>query len=347
MSRLTSATTMKDIARTLGLSQSTVSRVLSGTPSAVPIAAATRERVMAEARRLGYRPNPLASGLRGASTRLIGVIMGELIGPWGVSAVDAITTAATALGYNTLLGNAHGSAEEAIALRAVLETHRCDAMLLVGHTRNQLQLLEDLRDTAIPLVAWGQGIALPGITTVNVDNVGGARTALEHLAGLGHHRIAFVGIADYPAGDAAERKEAYVTFMRELEASVPDCFVQEVADDPAAGAEAVERLFACREPPTAVFCSTDLLAIGALHGAYRIGKRVPDDVSIVGFDDVPLAAYTVPSLTTLHMPMADMARLAVHQALKEEAGDEDRAAADFRLAPSLVVRQSSGRAPNA
>src|SRR5215471_10797513 len=105
MSRRPAATTMKDIARALGISQSTVSRVLSGAPSAVPIADLTRERVIAEARRRGYRPNPLASGLRGASTRLLGVIMGEIIGPWGVAAIDAVTTEATARGYNTVLGN--------------------------------------------------------------------------------------------------------------------------------------------------------------------------------------------------------------------------------------------------
>ena len=332
---------MKDIARALGLSQSTVSRVLSGAPSAVPIADATRERVVAEARRRGYRPNPLASGLRGARTRLLGVIMGEIIGPWGVAAIDAVTNEASARGYNTVLGNAHGHTDEALAIRDVLETRHCDAIIVIGNTQDQVRLLEELRDTTLPLVAWGQGLHVPGVCVVDVDNEAGVTLMLEHLAELGHRRIAFVG-GTSESGGFATRKAAFRRFVKHLGEDLRDDFVQNVPDSADSGALAVEWL--CRQPerPTAIFCATDLLAIGALHAAYRLGLRVPDDISIVGFDDVPLAAYLVPALTTVHMPMGDMARLVVQQALSPEPATDGRA---FVIRPTLVVRQSSGPVP--
>lgn len=341
MSRHPAVPTMKDIARALGISQSTVSRVLSGTPSAVPIADATRERVIAEARRRGYRPNPLASGLRGARTRLLGVIMGEIIGPWGVAAIDAVTNEASARGYNTVLGNAHGHAEEAVAIRDVLETRHCDAILVIGKMRDQARLLQDLRDTALPMVAWGQGVSVPGVCTINVDDAAGVTQMLEHLVALGHRRIAFAGVSA-ESGDYGARRRTFRGFMNQLAIEPADVLIQDVADDPSSGAAAVERLYQLEERPTAIFCGTDLLAIGALHAAYRLGLRVPDDLSIVGFDDVPLASYLVPALTTIHMPMADMARLAVQHALSPEASADGQA---FVIRPSLVVRQSSGPAP--
>jgi len=335
------ATTMKDIARALGLSQSTVSRVLSGAPSVVPIAAETRERVLGEARRRAYRPHPLASGLRGARTRLLGAIMGEILGPFAAGAMDAITAEANALGYNTVLGNAHGQADEAMAIRTVLETRHCDAILLIGDTREQPRLLEDLRKTALPLVALWQGEALDGISTVNVDNRLGATCVLEHLGGLGHRQVGFVGIANRQ-GDINQRKLAYRAFMSKIGEEVPDGFIEEVVHHPAGGAEAAHRMLRLPERPTAIFCASDVLAIGALHAAQNLGLRVPGDVSIVGFDDISFAAYTVPALTTIHMPMAEMVRLAVQEALRPDVGD---AVKNFSLLPALVIRQSSGRVP--
>jgi len=330
---------MLDIARALGVSQSTVSRVLSGAPSTVPIADRTRERILEEARRLGYRPNPLASGLRGARTRLLGVIM-SIFGPFATGAMDVLSAEANSLGYNTVLGNAHGRADEAMAIRTVLETRHCDAILLVGDTSDHPRLVDDLRTTAVPLVAMWQGVALPGICTVNVDNQAGTDALLNHLASLGHRRIAFIGAAGRQ-GDIYQRQLAYLDFMTRMGQETPPSFIHQSPDDPAGGAEGLEALLRLPEPPTAVYCSTDVLAIGALHGAHRSGVRVPGDVSIVGFDDIPFAAFTVPSLTTVHMPTAEMARIGVRKALEPDPGPE---AKEFKVSPSLVIRESTGPA---
>ena len=340
--------TMRDIAEATGVSQSTVSRILSGQPSAIPIAAETRERVMEVSGRLGYRPNPFARALRGAPTMLLGVIVREITDPFFAAVVDIISSEARAREYNVVLGDARGRADEAIALRAVLETRHVDAIMLLGDTSDQPLLLDDLRETHVPVVALWQGSALPGIASVNVDNRGGITSALDHLWGLGHRAIAFIG--GRSLGDIQERRAAFVDYMTAHGRELPDGYLQRASNDPGEAAAALRTLVNLPEPPTAVVASTDVQAIGALHGAFSVGRRVPQDLSIVGFDDIPMAAYTVPALTTVRMPMAEMTRAAVRFAIdgdnrsgdgegNEEENDQVLA---LVMAPSLVVRSSSG-----
>ncbi len=335
--------TMRDIAEAAGVSQSTVSRVLSGTESAIPIAPATRARVMAVSGRLGYRPNPLARGLRGASTMLLGVIVREITDPFFAGAIDAISEEARARGYNVVLGHAHGRADEAIALRAVLETRHVDAIMLLGDTSEQPRLLEDLRETHVPVVALWQGTALPHIATVNVDNRAGITEALDHLWDLGHRDVAF--IAGRSLGDIHERQATFVDYLAQRGIRLPDGYIQHAPNDPAEAALALARLMSLPRPPTAVVASTDVQAIGALHGAYREGRRVPEDVSIVGFDDISLSSCTVPALTTIRMPLVEMVAAAIRFVLDEDGASAGEGELALVLRPSLVVRESSGPAP--
>src|SRR5438270_4276738 len=334
-------TTMQDVARASGVSQSTVSRVLSGAPAAVPITPETRRRVLEEAQRLRYRPNPLASGLRGARTMLLGVIVREITDPFFAGPTEAVSIQAAARGYNVVLGHAHGKADEAMALRTVLETRHTDAILLLGDMSDQPRVLEDLRSASIPLVAMWTGSAVPGICTVNVDNHWGVAAAVKHLLKLGHRDIAFV--AGRMLGDIRQRRAAFVDTMNELGGNIARGYIQQVQNDPAGGVAALEALIALPVPPTAVVASTDVLAIGVLHAADRLGLRVPDDLSVIGFDDIHVAAFTVPSLTTVRMPVAEMAAVAVREALEPTPG-ADRIR-EHVIRPSLVVRRSSGPAP--
>jgi DNA-binding LacI/PurR family transcriptional regulator len=340
--------TMQDIARASGVSQSTVSRVLTGAPTVVPINPATRERVLEVARQMRYRPNPLARGLRGARTMLLGVIVREITDPFFAGAVDVISAEANRRGYNVVLGHAHGRTDEAIALRAVLETRHCDAILLLGDTSDQPRLLEDLRDTNIDVVGLWQGSApVLGMSTVSVDNRAGMEALMSHLLGLGHKRMAFIGGGFGEGrllGDIGERRAAFLELMAAANLPVPDGYVCEIKNNLSGGATAFESLMNLPVRPTAIFASTDLLAIGALHAAGRMGLSVPRDVSIVGFDDLPMAEYTNPALTTVRQPMAEMAAVGVGAAI-----DKDRAegaAVVQLLVPSLVVRESSGRPPD-
>lgn len=334
---------MQDIAKAAGVSQSTVSRVLNDTPTSVPIAADTRERVQEVAKRLGYRPNPLARGLRGARTMLLGVIVREITDPFFSMAIEALSTEALARGYNVVLGSAHSKADEAIALKAVLETRHCDAILLLGDMRDEPKFLDDLRASQTPVIALWHGTELEGVPTVNIDNRAGMVAALDHLIDKGHERIAFIG--GRPLGDIRERRTAFYEHLEEKGIAVPDEYVQNVINEPAGGDAAYRNLVALDNPPTAVVCSTDHLATGVLHAAADLGIVVPRDLSVVGFDDIPMASFTVPSLTTVHMPVAEMTALAARLAMDEPEDGPSGAAKSFVVTPTLVVRESTGEAP--
>jgi DNA-binding LacI/PurR family transcriptional regulator len=334
-----SVPTMRDIALAAGVSQSTVSRVLNDVPTRVPIAPETRERVSAAARKLGYRPNPLARGLRGAPTMLLGAVVRDITDPFFAGAVEALSIAAMSQGYNLVLGHARGRADEALALTAVLETRHCDAIVLLGDLQDQPRLLADLTGLAVPVVGLWQGSSPLEVPTVDVDNDAGIRAGLDHLVGLGHERIAFV--SGRPLGDIREREAAFQAYMQP-HGGIRDGYVQHVSNTPGGGEAAIRALLALPEPPTAIVTSTDTLAVGALHAAYSQGVNVPADLSVVGFDDILLASHTVPALTTLRMPTADIVaegvRLAIDFARDPSA---PRHPSVTVMAPSLIVRQST------
>jgi DNA-binding LacI/PurR family transcriptional regulator len=328
---------MRDIARATDLSQSTVSRILNRTPTLVPIAEATRERVIATAMELGYRPNPLARGLRGASTLLLGLIVRDITDPFFAGAIEAVTMAASSRGYNVVLGHAHARVDEAITLWGVLEARHCDAILLLGDTSDQPRLLQDLASAQVPVVALWQGTQATDIGSVSVDNRAGIRAVLDHLTGLGHRRIAFLG--GRRLGDIREREEAFVNYYSELREPLRDGYTQRGVNDPKSAVAALDRLLALPEPPTAIVAATDVLATGLLHAGHARGLRVPDDLSVTGFDDIPFAACTVPALTTVRMPMREIVEQAVKMALDDPDGVSDNTQV---LQPSLIVRASTG-----
>jgi DNA-binding LacI/PurR family transcriptional regulator len=338
--RRTGPVRMRDIADVAGVSQSTVSRVLNDAPTRVPIAAETRERVNQAARQLGYRPNPLARGLRGASTMLIGAVVRDFSDPFFATAIEALAVQAMASGYNVVLGHAHGRVDEGLGLTAVLETRHCDAIVMLGDMQDQPTLLSDLRNGTVPVVALWQGTSPLEFPTFDVDDRAGIVTGLEHLISLGHERIGFISAA--LPGDNWRRQEAFVQFMRDRFGRLPEAYVQVVPNTLAGGEEAVRALLSLPEPPTAVASSTDLAAVGVLHAAYNEGRTVPNELSVVGFDDLHLAAYTVPALTTLRMPITEIVGEGV--ALAIELGRDATASREPRrklFEPRLVVRQST------
>jgi DNA-binding LacI/PurR family transcriptional regulator len=333
--------TMRDIARVAGVSQSTVSRVLNDAVTSVPIAADTRARVLKAAEELGYRPNPLARGLRGAPTMLMGAVVRDFSDPFYAGAIEALAVEAMGHGYNVVLGHAQGRLDEGIALTTVLETRHTDAIVLLGDMQDQPRLLDDLRRSTVPVVAMWQGSSPLEFPTAEPDDRAGIRAGLEHVVGLGHTRIAFVSA--HLQGDFRQREDAYVEFMTERFGGVPDGYLQRVENTLAGGEEALRALFALREPPTAVSTSTDLVAIGALHAAHMIGAAVPERLSVVGFDDILIAAHTVPALTTLKMPITEMVREAVGTAIRIARDPASAPAEPVKVVfePTLVVREST------
>ncbi len=338
--------TMRDIAEATNVSQSTVSRVLSDSPTAIPIAAATRERVLETAKRLGYRPNPLARGLMGARTMLLGAVIRDITDPSFPAIIEAVTTEARRHGYNVVLGHAQGSVGEAVELWAILESRHCDAILLLGDLSDQPALIEGLESTREPVVALWHGSRSTIIPTVNVDNRAAITTVMEHLASLGHERIAFVGRK--LLGDIVEREEAYEAFLKQRGWQVRAEYMPDTVNEYEGGMEALHHLMSLDEPPTAIVGATDVQAIGLVHAALQRGLRVPEDVSVTGIDDIPGAHVIMPPLTTMRMPVRAMVKAAMDIAI----GLLDRAsqpAMDLHpvFQAELVVRDSTGPPPAA
>jgi DNA-binding LacI/PurR family transcriptional regulator len=329
---------MRQIGKLAGVSDSTVSRIISGSDFRIPIAAGTRERVLKIVAELGYTPNPLARALRGARSAMLGLIVREVGDPFFAVAIAAITAEARQRGYSVVLGDAHSRAEEAATLQAALATQHCDGTILLGDLRDESKLWASLLSSNVPLVGLCQGARTRHIPVVNVDNPEGARLVLDYLYQLGHRRIAFV--QGGWIGDGRERERAHRAFMRQQKLSLPPGYVQTSDNDLAGGFAATQALLALAEPPTAIFAASDVVALGVLKAAASRGVRVPEQLSVAGFDDIPMAAYAIPSLTTVRQPIDEMARLAVARVLD---GDAERGGTTSRLSlvrPTLVARDS-------
>jgi len=333
--------TMKDVARAAGVSQSTVSRILNDAPVRIPVSDETRERVRAVAAELGYRPHPFARALRGAPTMLLGAIVRDVTDLFFATAIEALSTEARNRGYSVVLGHAARRADEALALTAVLEARQCDAVILLGDFRDEPRLVRDLRDTPLSTVAVWHGSDLHGFPTVSVDNVAGVTAALEHLSELGHRRIAFVG--GESLGDIRERQAAFERYHAELGIRVPRGYIRHVENTTHGGEAGFRALFEGRTPPTAILAATDVLAIGIVFAAQSSGIPVPGGLSVVGFDDIPVASAIFPGLTTVRMPVADMVSVAIDIAIGSGPADDGGRTTVF--APDLVVRGSTGPAP--
>lgn len=338
---------MKDIAAAAGVAQSTVSRVLNDVPGRIHVSVDTRERVHAIARELGYRPHPFARALRGAPTMLLGAVVRDITDPFFAGAIEALSIEAKERGYSVVLGHARANADEAIVLTGVLEARQCDAVVLLGDFRGEPRLVEDLRNADVRVVAlWhgSQTYRSHPFPTVTVDNRAGIRAALEHVTSLEHTHVAFVGGASL--GDIRERQAAYLEYCKVSGIESPKEYVRHVPNTTRGGELALAALLELSPAPTAIIAATDVLAIGLIHAAYERGIAVPGELSIVGFDDIPLAEATVPALTTVRMPTAEIAAAGVELALGEGpwlgAGAQDAPRVVFQ--PTLIVRGSTAAA---
>jgi DNA-binding LacI/PurR family transcriptional regulator len=337
--------TMTEIGRLAGVSQSTVSRILNGVGGSVRVSPEARERVFQAVRDLGYRPNPLARGLRGARTAMIGLVVREVFDPFFSALVSAIGVEARSRSHNLVMGYAQSRVEDAEEIAWVLETRHCDGILLLGDLRDQLPPSTRDGGRRRPMLALCVGERVTDMPVVNTDNAVGTDLALDHLWRLGHRRIGFLDAGWL--GDVRERRSRYLRFLSERSLPAPDGYLQLAENNLPGGHAAAMALLRLPEPPTAIFASTDTLAIGAIKAAADLGLRVPADLSVVGFDDVPLAEFVTPSLTTVRQPVPEMAAIAVGDLLAMVADPTLEPARLRRLQPALVERGSTAAARHA
>lgn len=336
---------MNDVAAAAGVSQSTVSRILNDAPARIDVSRDTRARVQAIASELGYRPHPIARALRGARTMLLGAVVRDITDPFFAAAIEALSIEAKERGYSVVLGHARAKADEALALTAVLEERHCDAIVLLGDFRGERRLVDDLRSAQVRVVGLWHGLEQGRpFPTVGVDNRAGIDAALDHLVQSGHRRIAYVG---EEVGDMHERHAAYRSYLAAAGLDAPRGYARLVANTTDGGGLALAALLEQPQAPTAIVAGTDTLAMGIIHAAYERGVSVPAELSVVGFDDIPLASATVPSLTTVKMPIAEIVAAGVELAVGEGGWspqqDEDAPRVVFQ--PKLIVRGSTAAVP--
>lgn len=338
--------TIRDVAEQAGVSQSTVSRVLNCADTQIPISQETRQRVQRVATELGYRPHPGARSLSGSGTGLIGIITREINDPFFAELIDVISNMAKEEGYDLVLGNAKREPENALALRdRMLDPRHCDGLLLCGDLRESAEdhtFLDSMgRDHRLVSVSRGSQHLVGSTPSVDIDNRKGALLALDHLAQLGHQRIACMNVGR--VGDLWERLEAYREFMQEGFGGVPENYVQPTKNSYDGGYKATKRLLSLPTPPTALFAMDDTMAIGALGAAVDMGWAVPADLSIVGFDDMEVAAYVRPALTTVRQPTEELGRKALELLLTMIEGEVPcDPCPRLVLEPELIIRDSCG-----
>ncbi|MEC3978522.1 LacI family DNA-binding transcriptional regulator [Amycolatopsis sp. H20-H5] len=331
------AATLKDVATLAGVSVKTVSNVVNGYEFVKP---ENRRRVEEALASTGYRPHVGARNLRRGRTGFIALVVPELSIPYFGELAGLVITAARAQDWNVLIEQTQGTRAQERSTLASLGPHMIDGAI-VGPEALEAEDFAELAG-GVPLVMLGEHAIDVPIDHIAIDNVLAAKTAVRHLIETGRRRIAAIGQNPH-RGTAALRLAGYRAALTEAGLPMRDELVATAMTyHRSDGAQAMETLLALPEPPDAVFCFNDLLAIGALRTATERGLRVPEDVALVGFDNTDEGAYSVPSLTTIAPDKGAIARTAVELIRRRTGGDDDPfPPQDVQTPFMLKVREST------
>lgn len=351
MAKVNKPATIREVASRAGVSTATVSRALRGGASVDPD---TRKRVEAAARELRYRPSGVARSLKLRSTQTIGLIVTDIENPYFPQIVRAVEDVARARDYSVILADGRRDADREIHSLELLAERQVDGLLIASSALTERHH-RWIDERPCPVVIINSPSTTPDVPAVLSDNVAGGRLVAEHLLDLGHRRIAYLGASE--SGNAAvnERLQGMRSVLAEDQrADGPLRTVFGMAGVDGGERSAVEAL-ELGPRITALACYNDLTAVGALRGVRSAGLRVPEDVSVVGFDDIELARYVEPPLSTVRQATHEMGRWAVNKLLESmvataDGSDSDGPAATDPTAPEripveLVVRRSSGVPP--
>ena len=328
---------IRDVARRAKVSTATVSRTVN---QVATVDAQLAKRVWKAIEELGYYPNRQARALVSGRSRVFGLIVSEITNPFFPEIVQTFETLAVEQHYEILLTSTiHDPKRMELAVRRMIEG-RVDGVAILTFGMEE-DLLEHLRFRNLPLVFVDIGPKAPRVSNIRVDYADGIRQAVQHLAALRHERIGFIA-GPLRLRSAMARKDAFQASMKEIGLPVKPDFLVEGDHRLEGGKRALKKLAQLRERPTAVLCSNDMTAIGVMREAFELNIKVPQDLSVVGFDDIRMAEFLTPPLTTVQMSQSELARLAFEALLKEvkrETPVPD--GCEYVLKTHLVLRNST------
>ncbi|HWQ52825.1 MAG TPA: LacI family DNA-binding transcriptional regulator [Bryobacteraceae bacterium] len=324
--------TIKDIARAASVSHSTVSRALRDSPM---VGRETADRIRRIAQESGYRASAVARSLATSRTRTIGVVVTSIADPFAAEVVSGIEEAADSQGYSVILADSNADPEREVRVVTALQERRVDGIVVTSSRVGALYvpLLAQMR---VPIVLVNNQHPSEFVHSVMIGNREAALAAVNHLVALGHRRIAYLGDRFGHQSDT-ERFAGYREALEQADLPFTPELVMHGDGKLEGGEQAMCRLLSLAARPTAVFCYNDMSAVGALAGIRTRGLRIPEDISVVGFDDLPIARYTWPPLTTVRQPKRQMGRLAVERLLSHPTGIEE----NTTVPGELIVRAST------
>ncbi|MGB7437958.1 MAG: LacI family DNA-binding transcriptional regulator [Candidatus Acidiferrum sp.] len=349
--RRTGASTIRDVARESGYSASTVSIVLNNAPLARYIPEDTKGRIQTAARQLGYRPNPLARSLRSQRSNIVGVMVFDITDPFCTPILRGLENALYQSNYLSLLADAHNETHRFERYLEMLLDRRVEGLIVIANwLMTDIKLLADLTEKRVPTVVAGRAFDIKNVSTVSVDNENGAALALEHLYNLGHREIAFLR-GPKTLSSSGQRWKGVRNFAQSVGLRLDPKRIAELPEsqDPNSSFEAAGRLTTelldRGKTFTALMAFDDMTALGALRALKKHGLRVPEDRSVIGFDDVAQAGLSMPSLTTVRQPMENMGAMSVAlvlDAIKAVNQKQDIPIARRKIPAELMVRESTG-----
>ena len=328
-----------EVARRAGVSTATVSRVLSRPDVVAP---ETRKKVMQAVERLGYTPNSAAANLRTLRTRKLLVTVPDISNPFFSQILQGIEDAAQRKGYAVLLGDTQHDDKREERYASMLKSKEADGLIFLGHRlpKEAAALVKGMAPRCAPVVNGCEFSPRLGVPSVHIDNAKASSEAIDHLYRLGHRRI---GVITGPLASPLSRDRLRgVKSQAKSEQGEDELMVVQGDFSIASGAAMADQLLTRKDAPTAVFCFNDGMAVGVIQTAKRHGRRVPEDLSVVGFDDIQFARYTDPPLTTVAQPMREIGEGTVRLLLEILEGNEI-APVSITLPHTLMVRGSTTR----
>ena len=329
--------TIREVAEKAGVSPTTVSHVINNTRY---VSGNVRSRVIDAMRELNYRPNGLARSLRRGETLTLGLILPDSANPFFAEIGRAIESSAFACGYSVILCNTENDIKKERLYTEVLENKQVDGMIFVASGENR-EAISEIANNGLPVVVVDRDMGSLELDTVITDNYHGGLIATQHLLSLGHRIIALI-TGPSNITPSADRVTGYRAALQQSNLPVDENLIVRGNFHPPSGYEGALRLFQCIPRPTAVYACNDMMAIGVIRAASQLGLGIPEDVSIVGFDDIELTSYTTPPLTTISQPKQEIGQLAVSLVL-ERIQNPSLPPRRSVLSPRLVIRESTQR----